>query len=70
MMANRIKIAGVWYDLEAINKEYPLSRLHSVEYEGGWVYQFAFGSSTLEIDRESAAMLLKVANGIAQCESS
>ena len=56
----RVRIAGVWYELGELT-EYPLSRCHSVQYQGGVQWTVAFGTSLLELSNEEGNQLLRAA---------
>lgn len=64
-MTNRIKVGdNGWVPISNLS-DFPLSRVHSVEYDPvGHVYQIAFGRTILELDYEQALELKKVCEGI------
>jgi len=56
MSGNRIRINGTWLHIDDLS-EYALSRVHSVEYAEGVVWQIAFGTTVLELTAEQARQL-------------
>lgn len=62
-MSNRVQIDGVWHGIDDLS-EYALSRLHSVTYDHGHVWQIRFGSTVLELTAEQALELKRVCEGV------
>lgn len=62
---NRIKVGdNGWVPISDIG-DYPLSRVHSVEYDPiGYVWQISFGPTVLELDHEQAMKLKALTQGI------